>query len=102
MHALALCVGKDDVALHRPFLDRPGRGDRDGLTARRSAVPVLAAVLLLLAACGPQPQVGQGVPLQPGWTELPPAPYSSELRDPIVLWADGELIVAGGHEFPEP
>ncbi|MBA3410201.1 MAG: hypothetical protein H0U15_05005 [Geodermatophilaceae bacterium] len=42
------------------------------------------------------------MPLQPGWTELPPAPYSPALRDPIVFWADGELIVPGSYEFPEP
>ncbi len=72
-----------------------GTPDRDVLKARRSAVPGLAAVLLLLAAFGRRPQVGQGAPLQPGWTELPPAPYSPELHDPIVSWADGELTVAG-------
>lgn len=72
------------------------------MTVRHRGLPVLACVLLATSACGAQPVADESVPLEPGWTELPPAPYSADLRHPIVFWAEDELIVAGGFEQVAP
>jgi len=60
------------------------------------------AALVLLAGCGQVRPAEGGEPLEPGWNEIPAAPYSPELAGTVAFWTGDELVVSGGYELPPP